>query len=311
MKRAQWRNHVGLPILLMTAILSTAVTPAAMSAGLRPVGPAEMDCQTVTPATAATSALAQSDARRAAARVQPQVAAHGEITGRTVTGRTVAGREISIVLPVESFVAPAAGDLVLYTRHSVAIGSEVRALNLASGCDILLAAPAQTVRSAILDQSATHVYVHSVTRGARADAGVTRYELASGKSSRALAPVRPPAGFGPIFGTDLRWSVAGDRLAVQSCGFSRCLTRVLKTATGKVTTYAELVQGAFIGVTDAHLITFGQCPGLPCAVLSTDLATGSVSVLAPEGFSAQLKASGKGTAIVSIETSAGAVEVVQ
>jgi len=46
-------------------------------------------------------------------------------------------------------------------------------------------------------------------------------------------------------------------------------------------------------------------------VLSTDLATGSVSVLAPEGFSAQLKASGKGTAIVSIETSVGVMEVVQ
>ena len=310
MKRARWRNRVGLPALLMTALMSTAVTPAAMSAGLRPAEPVAIDCQTVTPATAATSANARPDGRRVAARVLPQIAGSGQLTGRTITGRTVAGREISISLPVESFVAPAVGDMVLYTRHSVATGSEVRALNLASGCDILLAAPAHIVRSAILDQSATHIYVHSVTRGARADAGVTRYELASGNSTQALAPVRLRAGFGPIFGTDLRWSVAGNSLAVQSCGFSRCLTRVLEATSGKVATYT-VGQGAFIGLTDAHLITFGQCPGLPCAVLSTDLATGSVSVLAPEGFSAQLKASGNGTAIVSIETSAGVVEVVQ
>jgi len=311
MKRAQWRNHVGLPFLLLTAMLSTSVTPAALSAGLRLAAPPVLDCQTVTPASAARGALAAPAEPGALRRVEPRLGKRGELYGRVINARTVEGKAVSIALPVESFVAPAVGELLVYTRYSAATGSEVRALSLVSGCDIRLAAPTEIVRSAVLDRSATHLYAHSVSRAGRADAGITRYDLATGTAVHVLAPVKPPKDFGPIFGTDLRWNIAGDALAVQTCGFSRCLTRVLEIATSNVASYEAAGQGAFIGLTEGHLISFGQCPGLPCAAQSTDLRTGGVSVLAAEAFSAQLKPSGTGSAVVSIETSAGVVEVVQ
>lgn len=311
MKRARWRNRVGLPFLLMSALLSTVVTPAAMSAGLRPAAGPGVDCRNATPSAVARAALARSGERQLGARVQPQLAERGELTGRVLSAQTATGAAVSIALPVESFVAPTVGDLVLYTRFSARTGSEVRAVNLANGCDIRLAAPAEIARSALLDRAANHVYVHSVTRAGRVDAGVTRHDLASGAGVQVLERARPPLDLGPIFGTDLRWSVAGDRLAVQSCGFSRCLTRVLDVATREVATYDTPGQGAFVGLTSRHLVTLAQCPGLPCAVLSTNLATGSVSTLASEAFSAHLTPSGTGAAVVSIATTAGVVEVIQ
>ena len=311
MSRARWRNRFGPPILLMTALFSTFVTPAALSAGLSPAAPVAIDCRNVTSVSVARAVLNGSSGRAAVARIQPQIAKRGELTGRVLSAQTAAGSAISIALPVESFVGPAVGDLVLYTRHSAETGSEVRAVSLVSGCDVRLAAPGEIVRSAVLDPLASSVYVHSVSRSGRADAGVARYDLATGKAVQALAPVRTPDRFGLIFGTELRWDMAGDRLAVQSCGFSRCLTRVLDVASGQVSTFDSVRQGAFIGLTETHLITFAGCHGLPCDVLSTDLATGSVSSLATEAFSAQLEASGAGTAALSIETSAGVVEVIQ
>ena len=311
MNRARWRNRFGLPVLLMTALLSSFLTPAALSAGLRPAAPVSVDCGAITPASAARDALATSGRSAATVRAQPQIAKRGELIGRNLSAQTATGRVVSISLPAESFIGPAVGDLVVYSRYLAGTGSEVRALSLASGCDVRLAKPAEIVRSALVDRSGAFLYVHSVARSGRADAGVVRYDLASGTSVQVLEPIRPGSEFGLIYGTDLRWSVAGDRLAVQSCGFDHCLTRVLEIATGNVATFDASGQGAFLGLTNAHLVTFAECDGLPCAVLSTDLVTGSASVLAAEAFSAQLKASNGRAAVVSIETSAGVVEVVQ
>lgn len=311
MDRARWRDRAALPALLLIAMMSTAVTPAAMSAGLRPAAAASVDCRTVTPSAAARAALASPNARAATVRVEAQLATRGELTGRVITAQSAAGVPLSIVLPAESFVGPAVGDVVVYTRHSAAAGSEVRALNLANGCDVRLAAPAEIVRSAVMDSTASAVYVHSVTRGGRADAGVLRHDLATGKTSVVLPPLSARDGFGPIFATDLRWDVDGRSLAVQSCGFSRCLTRVVDVVSGGITNFDRPGQGAFIGLTRDHLLTFASCPGLPCAVLTADVATGSVSVIAEEAFSALVKATGPDGTVFVIETAAGQVEVVQ
>lgn len=310
MDRAPWRDRAALPALLLIAMLSTAVTPAAMSAGLSPAG-ASVDCRTITPSDVAHGVLAAPNARAATVRVQAQLARRGELTGRVITSQSAAGVPISIVLPAESFVGPAVGDVVVYTGHSAAAGSQVRALNLASGCDVRLAAPAEIVRSALIDPSASAVYVHSVTRADRADAGVLRYDLVTGKAAMVLPPLSAPDGFGPIFGTDLRWDVYGQALAVQSCGFSLCLTRVVDISSGKITTFDRPGQGAFIGLTREHLLTFAGCPGLPCAVLSADVVTGSVSVIADEAFSAGVKATDPEGTVFVIETAAGQLEVVQ
>lgn len=310
MKRARWRNHIGLPVLLLTALLSAAVTPAAMSAGLRLAASPGIDCLTVTPLAAARAALAPAS-DGIVTHLESKISKRGELTGRVLSAQTASGRALAIALPVESFIGPLIGGLVVYTRHLAATGSEVRALNLATGCDVRLAAPPEIVRSAVLDRSAEFAYVHSVTGGDRADAGVVRYDLDSGIAVHVLGPVRPPDGFGPIFGTDLRWSIAGDQLAVQSCGYSRCLTRVLDVATGGVSTLDDPEQGGFIALTNAHLVTFASCPGMPCAVLTTDLASGAVTVLEEEAVGVHIESSGTTGAMVWIETPAGDVEVVQ
>ena len=306
MNGARWRDRVGPPsILFLTALLITAVTPAAISATFAAAA-AAVDCASLTPAVAGRAALSAS--RPGAARVAQQLNRRGELTGRTLSVGLAGGRSIAVALPVESSIAPQIGDLVIYTQHSTGIGSEVRAIDVASGCDVRLAAPREIVRSAIIDPSGSAIFVHSVMRAGRADAGVTRHDLATGHSELVVQPLQPSDELGPIFGTLLAWSEASDALAVQSCGFSRCLTRVLDSATGAVSVYDHAEQGAFIGLTSAHLVTFAACPGLPCAVLSTDLATGEVTVLADEGLSASIAADAKRFSVV-IDSFAGRMEV--
>jgi hypothetical protein len=308
--RARWRNRIALPTLLATALVLTAIAPPAFSAGVRVPGPPAPQCGAVSPAGAAKAALGPSNARARGARAQSQLGNRGELTGRVLMIPGSAGPAMSITLPVESSVTPATGSLVLYTRHTQAGGSEVRALNVGDGCDVQLAAPAEIVRGAVLDPTATAVYVHSVTRADRADAGVTRHDLVTGVASLVVPPFRPSEDFGPIFGTELRWSVAGDSLAAQSCGFVECLTRVLNPA-GQLATYGASGQGQFIGLTRGHLITFGSCPGLPCEVLSADLQSGDVTVLAVEGFAASLTPTIGGDARLQIQTANGTVEIEQ
>ncbi len=311
MEPARRRDRVGLPALLLAALISTAITPAVLSAGLKPGVPAAPDCGGVTPATAARAALGGAGTRAGSARVQQQIARRGELTGRVLSVQLANGAAVNVNLPVESHVGKATGDLILYTRHTAAAGSEVRALNLASGCDVSLATPTEIVRSGVLDQAANFLYVHSVSRGSRADAGVVRFELATGRQTQVVAPLRPADDFGPIFGTGLHWSIDGAALAVQSCGFASCLTRFMDVATGKVKRLDAAGQGAFIGLTAGHLVTFAACAGLPCDVLGTDLATGAVTVLAVDAFAAELTPVGAGRALVSIQTSAGSLEVLQ
>lgn len=311
MDRARWHDRAALSALLLIAMMSTAFTPAAMSAGPRPAAAADVDCRTVTPAAAVRAGLGEPNALASTVRKHAQVAGRGELTGRLLTAQSTAGSPLSVALPVESFVGPVVGDVVAYTRHSVGGGSEVRALNLANGCDIQLAAPPEIVRSALIDPAATSVYVHSVTRSGRADAGVVRYDLVTNKSTTMLPPLRVPEDFGPIFATDLRWDAAGAALAVQSCGFSRCLTRVVDIASGGTATFDRPGQGGFIGLSRTHLLTFADCPGLPCAILSTDVVSGSVSVVAEEAYGAEIQSTAVGSTVIKIETSAGQVEVIQ
>jgi hypothetical protein len=269
-----------------------------------------VDCKSVTPATAARSAVYPSGVSTASASVRGQLNTQGELVGRSLTAQSGTNAPLSVALPVESFVGRPSGDLVVYTRHAPTTGSEVRALNPLTRCDVRLATPAEIVRSAVLDKTATALFVHSVTRAARADAGVIRYELQSGSSAQVISPVQPSAEVGQIFGTDLRWSVDGKSLAVQSCGFSACLTRVLDLWTGSIAEYAAAGQGGFVALSAEHLVTYAACGGLPCDVLSTDLDTGAVVVLATNAIDVSTAASGS-TAMLTIQTTAGEIEVVQ
>ena len=140
------------------------------------------------------------------------------------------------------------GDALIYTT-SIAGKSEVHLIDLASGCDALLARPAGTVRSAVLNPDGTAMYVHSVTYPNRTDAGVARYALDGSAQQQALPPISDDARFGLTFGTQLGWGSDETTLSVQSCGIESCRTRLLDAQSGAITTFDADGQGPIVGVT--------------------------------------------------------------
>ena len=73
-----------------------------------------------------------------------------------------------------------------------------------------------------------------------------------------------------------------------------------------VSTIDRRGHGQILALTPDHLVTYGACPGLPCSVSSTDLATGADITLVDEAWAASLDG-----ATLSIETAEGIVEVAQ
>jgi hypothetical protein len=307
MSRARWRNQIDPPVVLGTALLLTAVVSAS-SIGAAAAGPLPVGCPPVAEITQAAARQIPVDAQPPS--VSADLTAAGEFTGQTLSLATQLGPR-SIGLPAESFVGRPVGELVVYTSYTPARGSAVRLVDLATGCDVLAASPAEIVRSAVVSPDGGQVYVHSVTRAGRRDNGVQRVELATGASELVVPPLPPSDEFGPTFATELRWSLNGSHLAVQSCSFEACRTRVLAVADGGLATFDAPGQGALVGLTDSHLVTFAACPGLPCAVLSIDLASGQTAVLAEVAWSAALESGPGGSGAVTIETAAGTTEVTQ
>ena len=278
------------------ALISLAAAQLAVAAPLLG-GSVATDCSTA-------GAAAQAIARQTSS--SPSIAqrfdASGTYTGVTVT---VATRPSALSLPAESFVAQAAGDALIYTT-SVAGKSEVHLIDLASGCDALIARPVGTVRSAILNPDGTAVYVHSVTYPNRSDAGVARYALDGSAPQAQVPPLPDDARFGLTFGTQLGWSSDDAALFVQSCGIDSCRTRLLDLASGEITTFDGNGQGPIVGVTPRHLIAFAACDGLPCPVVSMDMQTGTIADIADEAWAATLTGN-----VVSITTATGTLTVSQ
>ena len=306
---ARWRDRIGPPIALLgIALLLTAVVPAALAAGSKILtADSTADGCSASPALTARAA-SRGPSGRAIARVRELVSRRGELTGRTLSVDRAGRPGLNIALPPESFVGQRVGDLMLYTRDADG-GSSVHLVDVESGCDLVVAEPDDIVRSAILDPSGSAFYLHSVTRGDRRDNGVHRTDLTTGVTSRVVPPLPPSDEFGPTFGTELRWSLDGSALAVQSCGFEACRTRVLDVASTDVAVFDAHGQGALIGLTKAHLVTFADCPGLPCAVLSIDLESGASTTLADEAMGASITAAPDGVGHLIIETAAGVLEV--
>lgn len=310
-----WRGH--LPILLITTTLPLAVIGAQLAAGsLAPAAfaalrlPAADDCSAFD-ATAAGEAALRPPLAATQLSLFDQLDTAGELVERRLELTTASGNASIVDLPVESSVAQPVGELLVYTEAPADALSEIHALDLATGCDMLLATDDEAVRSAIIDPAGKALYVHSVTRAGRDDRGVERIELSTGLARRVLPPLPESDTIGPTFGTGLHWSGAGDALAVQSCGFSSCRTRVVDVWSGAVSTYDAAGQGQFIGLTARHLVTYADCPGLPCAVLSAPLAGGDVTAVASRAFDARLVRDAAGRDLLRIETATGTEELEQ
>src|SRR5688572_20231780 len=194
MTRARWRDQFGPPLALLgiALLLTTAIPVVGLAAGRQ--SPPPIACPE------ARDLVAARDRHAAAGRATPRMAAAlsavGEMTGQTLRLDTTAGAK-TVALPTESFVGKAAGDLLIYTAYSEAIGSSVHLVDLASGCDKIAATPAQIVRSAVLDASGSALYVHSVSKNGRRDNGVARLDMMSGDTTTVVPPLAPNHAFGP------------------------------------------------------------------------------------------------------------------
>lgn len=310
-----WRHR--LPVLLIASTLPLVAIGVQLAAGsLLPAAlaahrvPAADDCSAFD-ATAAGAAARRSTPPLGQLSLADQFGATGELVGSRLELTTAAGRTAVVELPVESSVAEPIGDLLVYTEAPAGEPSSIYALDLASGCEARLATDDQVVRSAVIDPAGSALYVHSVSRVGRDDLGVSRIDLLTGRPQRVLPPLSESDVIGPTFGTGLHWSSGGDALAVQSCGFSSCRTRVLDVASGDVATYDAMGQGQFIGLTAHHLITYADCPGLPCDVLTARRPAGEVATLATGALTAALVRDANGRDVLRIESAAGTEEVEQ
>lgn len=310
-----WRRH--LPVLLISATVPLVAIGAQVAAGpLLPAAfaghrvPAGADCSAFDATAAGQAALRPSGSSGRLSLVD-QLDAAGELVGRRLELTAAAGQIRSVDLPVESSVAEPTGELLVYTRAPEDAASEIHGLDLASGCDALLATDEEVARSAVIDPAGSALYVHSVARAGRDDLGITRIDLATGLVQRVMPPLPASDAIGPTFATGLHWSSGGGGLAVQSCGFSTCRTRVIDVSSGAVATYDATGQGQFIGLTARHLVTYADCPGLPCAVLSTGLATGEANALASGALNASLIRDHAGRDLLRITTAAGTEEIEQ
>lgn len=314
MTRAPRRYRIGPPVVVLgTALLLTALMPASsigvtMAAAGRGQPPGASACPPASD-VAKASHRARADAP-GRVRFDPVLSDAGELTGQLLNVISDAGA-LAVELPTESFVGQPLGELFVYTTYSPPNGSSVHLIDIATGCDVVAVSRADVVRSAVLAPDGASIYVHTLSRAGRGDNGVQRVDLAGSASTMVVPPLPPSDAFGPTFGTELRWSVDGHALAVQSCGFEACRTRVLDVATGGILTLDDPQQGALIGLTDRHLVTFAACAGLPCGVLSADLVAGLTTVLADTAWSAAMVGGPDGSATVSIQAAAGTTEVLQ
>jgi hypothetical protein len=308
MFRARWRTRFHGPLIPPAVVLGTAILislAAAQASAAVPLAKPGAAADCAAPAQAKTAAGRHNGLPPGVAQ---KLDAKGQFIGRFVAVNAP-GRALALNLPIESSVAQPVGDALVYTQ-SLGANSEVHLIDLATACDSVIARLDGTARSALLDATGDALYVHSVTFPSRSDAGVTRYALDSGAATPVVPSLAEDARFGPTFATQLGWSIDGGALSVQSCGGQACRTRLLNVASGSITTFDAPGQGQIIGVTPTHLVTYGDCLGLPCAVLSTDLSTAATASLADEAWSAALVAADGGP-VVQIETAAGTIEVPQ
>ncbi len=307
MSRAQRRARLDPPFVVVGTAALLLIAAATLSAAPPPPAAAAAACSSA-PGSAVRAAMAAAPARSAQARVVERLGTRGQYLGRQVEISPAAGAALSIALPVESSVSQASPNLVVYTR--VTNGrSEVRAIELATGCDYALAQPAGIVRSTLLDPYGTNLYVHSVTGTGRGDAGVVRYAVSGGPGTTVLPPLPADARYGQTFGTHLSWGANASALVVQSCGFEACRSRLLDVASGTFEMIDEVAHGSVIGVTNAHLVAYAACSWSPCDVVSIERDSGSSRVLARDALSAELVTTDSGAIVVQIRTTAGSMEV--
>ncbi|MFL5680160.1 MAG: hypothetical protein ACJ77B_06115 [Chloroflexota bacterium] len=299
MVELRWLRRLG-PLL---AALGAVTLIASVVAGAN--SPPGAACSRVAAAAADISAATAGDGPWF--RIDPLLDATGTLRGQHLAIGHGSGVVESTDLAPESFAAGPFGDVVLVGSDD-GRESTVRAV-VGGSCRQVVSSGRDVIRSAVLSPDGTTLYEHRVDRRTRADLGIWSRPFAGGAASLALAPIADDERYGRTFSTELAWSDDGTALVVQSCGIASCRTRLLDPRTGATRSVGDANQGVLIGAAAGRLITFASCRGLPCAIESTDIATGAMTTIGEAAGEARVVDTTDGAVVVAEATADGETSV--
>jgi hypothetical protein len=221
--------------------------------------------------------------------LEPVLDEAGTLRGQRLTVGSLATTGTQTVdLPPESSVAGPFGGAVLVGSDD-GRRSRLELIDGPAGCRWTLGEADDVIRRATLDRARAGVIEMRVDRASRADLGIWFRPLDGLRPvRRLLEPIEEDTRFGRTWSTEFGWADDGERLVVQSCGEVACRIRVLALDSGEVAVVAEPDLGSLIGIDGDRVVTYRACRGLPCPIVSTDLATGARQRLADAAGSATM-----------------------
>jgi hypothetical protein len=290
----RWLLRLGPPLVAVGAL--GLVASASAGAGDRPWDPP--DCgPTMGPAAASRPGAPQRLTGEAWFRLDPVLDASGTLAGQRLEVGLHGGGSRYLELPPESFAAGPFGRLILAGSDDGVV-STIRAIDASVACARLVARESSVVRRGVIDPAGATVYEFRVDRASRADLGVWRRPLAGGPAEPVLASLPADQRFGRTYSTELSWSLEGDRLVVEQCGYASCRTRLLDPGTGNVSTVARPELGEVIGVADGRIVAYAACHGLPCQIVSVEASTGEAGLVAEAAGLARLVPTDTGPRVI-------------
>ena len=300
MVESRWLRWIGPGVVALGAVGFIASTT--FGAGPRPWTPRAC----AGPPPELIAAAKNVDARTAASvrgapwfRQDPVLDGSGALRGqRLAFGLDGDPTARTLDLAAESFAAGPFGRVVLVGSDDGAT-SRLEALDVGSGCSWAIAEERSIIRRATIAPTGSAIYEVRVDRATRADLGVwLRPTDGQAPARRILGPLAPDPRFGRTFSTEFAWDLAGDRLAVQSCGEVACRTRINSPLGGPPRTLDAPDLGPLVGLDGDRVVTYEACRGLPCPVVSIDLTSGDRRVLASAAGLAVLVSTPNGARLV-------------
>jgi hypothetical protein len=309
MTELRWRQRAG-PGLLALGLVGLF---GAGRAGAEPSAWTPPDCAATgraAPAAVAAATVRWADPANAAwYRLDATLDARGWLVGQAVTIGMGLAEPRLLALDAESFAAGPVGGLVL-TGSDDGRASTLRIVDVAAGCAWTVATERDVIRHARFDPTGSAILEHRVDRRTRQDLGIWRRPIDGAAPSLAIPAIAPDPRFGPTFATELAWSLDGGLLVVQSCGASACRTRLHDPVSGAVTLVDSAGLGETVGVADEQLIAYEACRGLPCALVTVDVRTGTRTLLSPGAGPAVLVAGADGPRVVLEDVDGGGLRIV-
>ncbi len=236
-------------------------------------------------------------------RQDPVIDGGGDLRGQRVAIGLDGDRQVrSMDLPAESFAAGPFGRIVLVGSDD-GTSSRLAAVDVAGGCSWSIAEERDIIRRATVDPTGTSIIEMRVDRVSRADHGIwLRPTDGRGGVRRILDPIVDDGRFGRTWSTEFTWSLAGDELAIQSCGEVACRTRLVRPDAAAAAATATLLDapdlGLLVGVDGDQVVTYAACRGLPCPIVVTDVRSGGRRTLAEDAGAAALVGTPDGTRLV-------------